>query len=102
VQRRHQKVVEIAPAPNLDEKVRQALFADSLKLARAAGYHNAGTFESLVAGPQHYFIEVNPRLQVEHTVTERAHRWDEKAGLQARYLSVPINNDLYWLNGGQP
>ena len=71
VQRRHQKVVEIAPAPNLADGVRQALFADTLKLARAAGYHNAGTFEFLVAGDDRYFIEVNPRLQVEHTVTEQ-------------------------------
>jgi pyruvate carboxylase len=71
VQRRHQKVVEIAPAPNLAEPVRQALFADALKLARAGGYHNAGTFEFLVADDRHYFIEVNPRLQVEHTVTEQ-------------------------------
>ncbi|MGE3172858.1 MAG: pyruvate carboxylase [Planctomycetota bacterium] len=71
VQRRHQKVVEIAPAPNLDEGVRQRLFDDTLKLARAVGYHNAGTFEYLVADDRHYFIEVNPRLQVEHTVTEQ-------------------------------
>jgi len=71
VQRRHQKVVEIAPAPNLPETVRSRLFADALKLAREVGYHNAGTFEFLVAGEQHYFIEVNPRLQVEHTVTEQ-------------------------------
>ncbi len=71
VQRRHQKVVEVAPAPHLSDRVRAALFADSLQLARAAGYHNAGTFEFLVDGEQHYFIEVNPRLQVEHTVTEQ-------------------------------
>ncbi|MCC7065826.1 MAG: pyruvate carboxylase [Planctomycetes bacterium] len=71
VQRRHQKVVEIAPAPNLTAATRAALFADSLKLARSAAYHSAGTFEFLVAGTQHYFIEVNPRLQVEHTVTEQ-------------------------------
>lgn len=71
VQRRHQKVVEIAPAPNLPEATRAALFADSLKLASSAGYHNAGTFEYLVADGQHYFIEVNPRLQVEHTVSEQ-------------------------------
>ncbi|MFT4513221.1 MAG: pyruvate carboxylase [Planctomycetota bacterium] len=71
VQRRHQKVVEIAPAPNLPEQTRKALYADSLRLAKHAGYHNAGTFEYLVADEQHYFIEVNPRLQVEHTVTEQ-------------------------------
>ncbi|MEQ1632767.1 MAG: pyruvate carboxylase [Planctomycetota bacterium] len=71
VQRRHQKVVEIAPSPNLGEAVRQRLLDDTLKIARAVGYHNAGTFEYLVAGDEHYFIEVNPRLQVEHTVTEQ-------------------------------
>ncbi len=71
VQRRHQKVVEVAPAPNLPDETRQALFADALRLAKAGGYHNAGTCEFLVAGRQHYFIEVNPRLQVEHTVTEQ-------------------------------
>jgi pyruvate carboxylase len=71
VQRRHQKVVEVAPAPNLPEAVRARLFADALELAREVGYHNAGTCEFLVAGTQHYFIEVNPRLQVEHTVTEQ-------------------------------
>ena len=71
IQRRHQKVVEIAPAPNLADSLRTALFDDALKMARAANYHNAGTFEFLVAGGKHYFIEVNPRLQVEHTVTEQ-------------------------------
>jgi pyruvate carboxylase len=71
VQRRHQKVVEVAPAPNLPENVRQRLLDDALRLARSVGYHNAGTFEFLVAGDQHWFIEVNPRLQVEHTVTEQ-------------------------------
>ncbi len=75
LQRRHQKVVEIAPAPNLDEGIRQALHADAVKFAKAMGYVNAGTVEFLVdtvgerAG-QHVFIEMNPRIQVEHTVTE--------------------------------
>ncbi|RKS19291.1 pyruvate carboxylase [Arthrobacter sp. AG1021] len=75
LQRRHQKVVEIAPAPNLDESIRQALFRDAVKFAEALGYQNAGTVEFLVdtvgerAG-QHVFIEMNPRIQVEHTVTE--------------------------------
>ncbi len=75
IQRRHQKVVEIAPAPNLDESIRQALYRDAVKFAKALGYVNAGTVEFLVdtvgerAG-QHFFIEMNPRIQVEHTVTE--------------------------------
>ncbi len=71
VQRRHQKVVEIAPAPNLDPAVRERLCADAVKFAREIGYRNAGTVEFLVdeAG-NHVFIEMNPRIQVEHTVTE--------------------------------
>ncbi|GAA1950263.1 pyruvate carboxylase [Brevibacterium antiquum] len=75
VQRRHQKVVEIAPAPNLDPAIADALHADALKFAAALGYQNAGTVEFLLEtdGPrkgQHVFIEMNPRIQVEHTVTE--------------------------------
>ncbi len=71
VQRRHQKIVEIAPAVSLDPDVRARLLGDAVRLARSVGYRNAGTFEFLV-DPQgrHYFIEANPRIQVEHTVTE--------------------------------
>jgi pyruvate carboxylase len=75
VQRRHQKVIEIAPAPNLDPALREALCRDAVAFARAIGYSLAGTVEFLVetsgerAG-QHVFIEMNPRIQVEHTVTE--------------------------------
>ncbi|MCU1417639.1 MAG: pyruvate carboxylase [Schumannella sp.] len=75
VQRRHQKVVEIAPAPNLDESIRQAMYRDAIAFAKSIGYVNAGTVEFLLdtAGErkgQHVFIEMNPRIQVEHTVTE--------------------------------
>jgi len=75
VQRRHQKVVEIAPAPDLDEATRAALHRDAIAFARSIGYVNAGTVEFLLdtAGEragQHVFIEMNPRIQVEHTVTE--------------------------------
>ncbi len=71
VQRRFQKVVEIAPAPNLPEKTKQEVYDYAIKIARAVNYNNAGTVEFLV-DKQHnvYFIEVNPRIQVEHTVTE--------------------------------
>eukprot|EP00116_Pleurobrachia_bachei_P005257 sb/3465519/ len=71
VQRRHQKVVEIAPAVDLDPAIRELILSDSVKLAKHIGYVNAGTVEFLVdASGKHYFMEVNPRIQVEHTVTE--------------------------------
>ncbi len=72
VQRRHQKVVEVAPAPNLPAGVREELCAAAAQLARKAKYRNAGTVEFLydVDSKKWYFIEVNPRIQVEHTVTE--------------------------------
>lgn len=72
VQRRHQKVVEMAPAQNLPEAVRDAICADAVRLAKAIEYRNAGTVEFLVdRSGEYYFIEVNPRIQVEHTVTEQ-------------------------------
>ena len=72
VQRRHQKVVEMAPAPNLPQPLRQAICEAALAIGRTARYENAGTVEFLVDADtgRFYFIEVNPRIQVEHTVTE--------------------------------
>jgi len=71
VQRRHQKVIEIAPAPNLPSELRERMCADAVKFARHIGYRNAGTVEFLLDPQGHYvFIEMNPRIQVEHTVTE--------------------------------
>lgn len=71
VQRRHQKVVEIAPAPNLDPELRRRICADAVRFAREIGYRNAGTVEFLLDPEGNYvFIEMNPRIQVEHTVTE--------------------------------
>ncbi|WP_234356320.1 pyruvate carboxylase [Blastococcus sp. Marseille-P5729] len=71
VQRRHQKVVEIAPAPNLDPELRERICADAVRFAQEIEYKNAGTVEFLVDPDGNYvFIEMNPRIQVEHTVTE--------------------------------
>ncbi|WP_134739512.1 pyruvate carboxylase [Nocardioides sp. 503] len=71
VQRRHQKVIEIAPAPNLDPAIRERMCADAVRFATEIGYRNAGTVEFLLDPHGNYvFIEMNPRIQVEHTVTE--------------------------------
>ena len=71
MQRRHQKVIEIAPAPNLDAALREQICADAVAFARQIGYINAGTVEFLLdERGRHVFIEMNPRIQVEHTVTE--------------------------------
>ena len=71
VQRRHQKVLEIAPAPNLKRRLRERLCEDAVRFGRAVDYLGAGTVEFLVGEDgRHVFIEMNPRIQVEHTVTE--------------------------------
>lgn len=71
VQRRHQKVIEIAPAPNLDPQLRERICADAVAFAQSIGYACAGTVEFLLdERGNHVFIEMNPRIQVEHTVTE--------------------------------
>ncbi len=71
VQRRHQKVVELAPAPNLDPALRDEICAAAVRFARHIGYVNAGTVEFLVGSDGRFtFMEMNPRIQVEHTVTE--------------------------------
>ena len=71
VQRRHQKVVEIAPGINLPADLEKSLYDDAVRLCSEVGYENAGTVEFLVDKEnRHFFIEVNSRIQVEHTVTE--------------------------------
>ncbi|NUZ08806.1 acetyl/propionyl/methylcrotonyl-CoA carboxylase subunit alpha [Piscinibacter koreensis] len=70
LQRRHQKLIEEAPAAPLPAGLRERLLDDALRLARRLDYRGVGTVEFLVAGDRHWFLEVNPRLQVEHPVTE--------------------------------
>ncbi len=85
VQRRFQKIVELAPAPNLPEKTRKLLHKYALKICKKVNYNNAGTVEFLVDKDNNiYFIEVNPRIQVEHTVTE------EITGIDIVYTQICI------------
>ncbi|MBU4469010.1 MAG: carbamoyl-phosphate synthase large subunit [Desulfobacteraceae bacterium] len=82
IQRRHQKLIEIAPSPNLPEPLRRNIINAAVVMARETKYNNVGTFEFLVDAHRmddenaFAFIEVNPRLQVEHTVTEEVHGLD--------------------------
>ncbi|MGA1193261.1 MAG: pyruvate carboxylase [Kiritimatiellia bacterium] len=109
VQRRHQKVVEIAPAPNLAPALRDQILEAALKIGREANYSCAGTVEFLVDvdAQQYFFIEVNPRIQVEHTVTEEVTNIDIvkaqiliAAGhrLDSAEISLP-SQDTIQLNG---
>jgi acetyl-CoA carboxylase biotin carboxylase subunit len=70
IQRRHQKLIEEAPAPNLPEKVRQNLNSYAIEIGKTINYSSAGTIEFLVEGEEIYFLEINSRIQVEHPVTE--------------------------------
>jgi len=70
LQRRHQKLIEEAPAANLAAKLREQMAADATRLGKRLNYRGVGTVEFIVSGDSYYFLEVNPRLQVEHTVTE--------------------------------
>lgn len=105
VQRRNQKVVERAPAPYLDDAARSALCASALKLAAAVNYSHAGTIEFLIDADsgEFYFIEVNPRIQVEHTVTEEVTGIDivkaqiritEGARIGSERSGVPAQEDI--------
>ncbi|HBJ36879.1 MAG TPA: pyruvate carboxylase, partial [Planctomycetaceae bacterium] len=103
VQRRHQKVVEVAPAPNLPASVRNELCEAALKIGRQVGYDNAGTVEFLydVDARRYYFIEVNPRIQVEHTVTEEVTGIDLVRSQILVAMGHPVSDEIVGLPSQQ-
>ncbi len=90
IQRRHQKILEIAPSLVLTPQLRGQMSEAAIAIARAANFHNAGTVEFLVdQGGQYFFIEMNPRIQVEHTVTEQI-------------TTIDIVQNQIWIAAGRP
>ncbi|MFG6115691.1 pyruvate carboxylase [Halobacillus sp. MO56] len=104
VQRRHQKVVEVAPSVSLTDELRERICQAAVKLMDNVKYINAGTVEFLVTGDEFYFIEVNPRVQVEHTITEMITGVDivqtqifvaEGYSLHGNRIAIPVQEEIH-------
>jgi len=103
IQRRHQKLVEVAPCTSITEELRQRICEAAVQLMKDVEYVNAGTVEFLVSGNDFYFIEVNPRVQVEHTITEMITGIDivqtqiliaQGNSLHNEKVGIPLQNDI--------
>lgn len=94
IQRRHQKLIEFTPAVSLSPQKREEICQDAIKIAKQVGYCNAGTVEFLVdKNNNHYFIEMNPRIQVEHTVTEMVTGYDIVQSQILIAQGYPLNSE---------
>ncbi|MDE3838382.1 pyruvate carboxylase [Bacillus methanolicus] len=107
VQRRHQKVVEVAPCVSISNELRERICEAAVRLMKNVNYVNAGTVEFLLSGDDFYFIEVNPRIQVEHTITEMVTGVDivqtqilvaEGHELHGEKIGIPEQKDIH-ING---
>ena len=99
VQRRFQKVVEVAPAIGLKQSTKEALYDYALRIAKHVGYYNAGTVEFLVDKDENiYFIEVNPRIQVEHTITEEVTGIDIVRSQILIAMGYPLSHRTIYIN----
>ncbi|UQD51576.1 pyruvate carboxylase [Bacillus methanolicus] len=107
VQRRHQKVVEVAPCVSISSELRERICEAAVRLMKNVNYVNAGTVEFLLSGDEFYFIEVNPRIQVEHTITEMVTGVDivqtqilvaEGHELHGEKIGIPKQKDIH-ING---
>ncbi len=103
IQRRHQKLVEVAPCTSITDELRQRICEAAVQLMKDVEYVNAGTVEFLVSGNDFYFIEVNPRVQVEHTITEMITGIDivqsqiliaQGNSLHNEKVGIPLQNDI--------
>src|SRR5262249_56390134 len=91
IQRRYQKILEETPSPIVSEQLREEMTAAALKVAKAAGYYNAGTVEFILDNQgRFYFLEVNARLQVEHPITE----WVTRLDLVPEQIRIPAGERL--------
>ncbi|PGS53052.1 pyruvate carboxylase [Bacillus sp. AFS041924] len=103
IQRRHQKLVEVAPCTSISDELRNRICEAAVKLMKEVEYVNAGTVEFLVSGNEFYFIEVNPRVQVEHTITEMITGIDivqtqiliaQGNGLHSDKVGIPLQDEI--------
>ena len=98
IQRNHQKIIEETPSSNLDKNLRESLYRDAMEIVKKCDYIGVGTVEFLIDNNSYYFIEMNTRIQVEHTVTEMVFSVDLIKNQILSHAGLDISNDLHNLS----